>query len=275
MQNSISTNSELIVREREFLHEADNDSPIIRVRDLNVWYGDTKALSDVNIDIMRNRITAFIGPSGCGKTTLLRCLNRMNDLIKSFRKTGSITLDGEDMYSSKTDVMQLRKKVGMVFQQPNPFIKSIYDNMKLPVRENLSRMDRKAEKDLIIGKLQDSTLYDEVKDRLHQSAVKLSGGQQQRLCIARALTIDPEIILFDEPCSALDPISTMKIEDLLLKLKEKYTIVIVTHNLEQAGRIADYVAFFYQGRIEEQGLAQDIYLKPKSKLTEDYLRGVF
>lgn len=248
---------------------------MVKVKNVNVWYGNNKVLHDVNIAIMKNSITAFIGPSGCGKTTLLRCFNRMNDLIKSFKISGNITINDQDIYDGKADIMALRKKTGMIFQQPNPFPTSIYENMKLPLKENFIHLDSRKIRDIIMEKLSAAYLIDEIRDRLHQSALRLSGGQQQRLCIARALTIEPEIILFDEPCSALDPISTMKIEDLLLGLKEKYTIVIVTHNLEQARRIADYTAFFYQGRIEEQGSFMEIFTAPKSKLTQDYIRGVF
>ena len=253
---------------------AANNEKIINIQNLSVWYGANQALANVNLDIQKNSITAFIGPSGCGKTTLLRCLNRMNDLIPGFSRSGTIRIDGEDIYSVR-DVKSIRRKVGMVFQQPNPFPATIYDNMQLPIRENLDQTDRKKTREIIIDKLKSAYLYEEISQRLNKSALRLSGGQQQRLCIARALTIEPEIILFDEPCSALDPISTMKIEDLLLGLKERYTIVIVTHNLEQARRIADYVAFFYQGRIEEQGSFMEIFTSPNSKLTRDYIRGVF
>jgi len=247
----------------------------ICVRNVNVWYGDNHVLHDVEIDVMKNRITAFIGPSGCGKTTLLKCLNRMNDLIPSFKMDGTILVDNEDIYAKKVDVLALRKKVGMVFQQPNPFISSIYSNLKLPIRENFPKMRRNEVHDTIINKLEDANLLEEVKNRIHHSAMQLSGGQQQRLCIARALTINPEVILFDEPCAALDPISTMKIEDLLTSLKEKYTIIIVTHNLQQATRIADHAAFFYKGKIEEQGPSEEMFLNPKSPLTQDYLHGAF
>lgn len=247
----------------------------ITVRNVNAWYGATHALKDINIDIARNGITAFIGPSGCGKTTMLKCFNRMNDIIKNFRIEGSILLHGEDLYGPDQDSIKIRRKIGMVFQQPNPFPMTIYDNIKLPIAENLDNTDRSRTREIVIQKLKAANLYDEVKSRMNQSALRLSGGQQQRLCIARALSIEPEILLFDEPCSALDHISTLKIENLLLDLKEKFTIVIVTHNLQQATRIADYVAFFYQGKIEEQGPAQDVFLSPKSELTANYLRGAF
>ncbi|MEL7564045.1 MAG: phosphate ABC transporter ATP-binding protein PstB [Dehalobacterium sp.] len=247
----------------------------IKTTGVSVWYGTNQVLFDVNLSIPINRITAFIGPSGCGKTTLLRCFNRLNDLIKGFRLDGTITLNGSDIYSPNLDPIELRKKIGMVFQQPNPFPKSIYKNMKLPLEENFDKLHPGQIEEIIVNKLKDTTLYDEVKDRVHQSALKLSGGQQQRLCIARALTIEPQILLLDEPCAALDPVSMLKIENMLQELKKKYTIVIVTHNLQQAARIADYVAFFYQGRIEEQGFPEDIFTTPRSPVTCDYLRGVF
>ncbi len=246
----------------------------ISAENVNVWYGSNQALHQVNIDIMKNSITAFIGPSGCGKTTLLKCFNRMNDIVRDFRLEGKISLHGEDLYSNR-NVIRIRQKIGMVFQQPNPFPMTIFDNLKLPILENSNGITRNQTREIILEKLKAANLYDEVKSRLNQSALRLSGGQQQRLCIARALSIEPEILLFDEPCSALDHISTMKIESLLLELKEKFTIVIVTHNLQQATRIADYVAFFYQGRIEEQGTAQDVFLNPQSKLTSNYLHGAF
>lgn len=250
-------------------------SSAIKAKGISIWYGTNQVLSDVNLDIPTNRITAFIGPSGCGKTTLLRCFNRLNDLIKGFKLQGSITLNDSDIYSPSQDPIELRKKIGMVFQHPNPFPKSIYKNMKLPLEENFGKLHPGQIEEIIVNKLKDTTLYDEVKDRVHQSALKLSGGQQQRLCIARALTIEPQILLLDEPCAALDPVSMLKIENMLQELKRKYTIIIVTHNLQQAARIADYVVFFYQGRIEEQGLPEDIFTAPKSHTTCDYLRGVF
>lgn len=248
---------------------------VISVKDLNVWYGENQALSNVNIDIGPNRITAFIGPSGCGKTTLLRCLNRMNDLIGNFRIRGDISLDGESILAPGLDCSNLRKKVGMVFQQPNPFPKTIYENMSLPIKENYKNMRRSKMDETVTRCLESAGLYEEVENRLHTSALRLSGGQQQRLCIARALTINPEVILFDEPCSALDPISTMKIEELLMELKEKYTLVIITHNLQQASRIADYVAFFYQGVIVEQGNTDEFFNNPQTELAQNYLTSKF
>ncbi len=247
----------------------------ISIQELNAWYGQDQALRDINLDIERHCITAFIGPSGCGKTTLLRCLNRMNDLNREFRLSGLIELAGKNIYGSEYPVGTLRKQVGMVFQDANPFPMSIYNNLLLPLNENHANLDRKLARQIIIEKLQAAGLYEEVQHRLHQSALKLSGGQQQRLCIARALTIEPEIILLDEPCSALDPVSTAKIESLLLALKEQYSIIIVTHNLQQAARIADYVVFFYEGEIVEQGVAEEFFVNPQKQQTENYLRGVF
>lgn len=253
----------------------DTDKPIMSVRDVNVWYGKTQALKNINLKIFEQRITAFIGPSGCGKTTLLRCLNRMNDLISIFKITGSIELAGNDIYSGDFSVNRLRKEVGMVFQEANPFPQSVINNLKLPLEENFKGMSKMQLKQNAIEKLKDTGLYDEVKDRLKQSALRLSGGQQQRLCIARALAIEPRLLLLDEPCSALDPISTAKIESLLTRLKKKYTIVIVTHNMQQAARIADYVVFFYQGEIIEQDLPEVMFVNPRMKLTNEYLRGMF
>ncbi len=247
----------------------------ISVQNVNAWYRNHQVLYNVNIEIRKNNITAFIGPSGCGKTTLLKIFNRMNDLIPSFRMNGTVLLDNENIYNKSIDTKFIRRKVGMVFQQPNPFPMSIYNNMKLPIIENIPNINRKEIHRIVEEKLVRANLYEEVKDRLHKSALFLSGGQQQRLCIARALTIEPEVILFDEPCSALDPVSTMKIEELLLELKSKYTIVIVTHNLQQACRIADYVAFFFNGKIEEQGDASKFFLNPKTKIAHDYIVGRF
>ncbi|KNY27668.1 phosphate ABC transporter ATP-binding protein PstB [Pseudobacteroides cellulosolvens] len=252
-------------------------SDAIHVKDLNVWYKKNHALKNVNINIKEKSITAFIGPSGCGKTTLLRCFNRMNDGIEGFKLEGSILINNKDIYNINKliELIEIRRKIGMVFQQPNLFPMSITRNMKLPVKENFMSLSDKDINRIIEKKLKDVHIYEEVKNRLNKSALYLSGGQQQRLCIARTIAIDPQIILFDEPCSALDPISTMKIEDLLMDLKEKYTIVIVTHNLEQAKRIADYVAFFYNGMIVEQGACEDIFINPKEEMTIKYLSGKF
>ena len=246
----------------------------IEARNVNLHYGTKHALKDVNLDIKENKITAFIGPSGCGKSTFLKTLNRMNDYVESCKIEGTILLDNEDIYDEKVDTTVLRKKVGMVFQQPNPFPMSIYDNVAYGPRihgiKNKKQLDQ-----IVEDSLKAAALYDEVSDRLHTSALGLSGGQQQRLCIARALAVEPEVILLDEPTSALDPISTLKIEELLLELKDKYTIVIVTHNMQQASRIGDYTAFFLVGEMIEYGKTKDIFSMPKDKRTEDYITGRF
>lgn len=246
----------------------------IQARDLNLYYGEKHALKNVSLDIRENAITAFIGPSGCGKSTFLKTLNRMNDYVKNIKITGEVTLDKEDIYDPRVDTTILRKKVGMVFQQPNPFPMSIYDNVAYGPR--IHGIKNKKQLDEIVERsLKAAALYDEVADRLHTSALGLSGGQQQRLCIARCLAVEPEVILLDEPTSALDPISTLKIEELLLDLKEKYTIAIVTHNMQQASRIADYTAFFLVGEMVEYGKTKDIFSMPRDKRTEDYITGRF
>ncbi|MEG1286521.1 MAG: phosphate ABC transporter ATP-binding protein PstB [Clostridium sp.] len=245
----------------------------IQVRDLDLFYGDNQALKKINIDLEENKVTAFIGPSGCGKSTFLRTLNRMNDLIDGVKVSGEIKVDGEDIYKS-ADVIALRTKVGMVFQKPNPFPMSIYDNIAYGPR--LHGVKNKKELDEIVERsLKDAALWDEVHDRLKKSALGLSGGQQQRLCIARTIAVSPEIILMDEPTSALDPISTNKMEELMDELKKKYTVIIVTHNMQQAGRIADKTAFFLHGEIVEYGNTEDIFYKPRDKRTEDYITGRF
>lgn len=246
----------------------------IETRGLNVYYGGgtVHALKEVNMKIEANKITALIGPSGCGKTTFLRALNRMNEL-NGVKTKGEVLMDGADIYNGKVDVIQLRKRIGMVFQQPNPFPMSIYDNVAYGPRIHGVR-NRKLDK-IVEDSLRKAALWDEVKDRLDESAVKLSGGQQQRLCIARALAVNPQIILFDEPCSALDPVSTSRIEDLLRELKEDYTIVIVTHNMQQAARVSDITAFFLMGELIEFGKTSQIFEKPKDKRTEDYITGRF
>lgn len=242
--------------------------------DLNLHYGTNHALKDINLDIYTNKITAFIGPSGCGKSTYLKTLNRMNDLVDGVKIEGKVMIDGEDIYDPRVDTTLLRKKVGMVFQQPNPFPMSIYDNIAYGPRihgiKNKSQLD-----DIVERSLKGAVLWDEVSDRLKKSALGLSGGQQQRLCIARALAVEPEILLMDEPTSALDPISTLKIEDLMDELKQKYTVVIVTHNMQQATRIADYTAFFLVGEIIEYAPTTDLFSHPKEKKTEDYITGRF
>lgn len=246
----------------------------IEVKNLNLFYGEKHALKDVNLNIEKNKITAFIGPSGCGKSTFLKTLNRMNDYVKNVKITGEVTLDDENIYDARVDTTVLRKKVGMVFQQPNPFPMSIYDNVAYGPR--IHGIKNKKQLDEIVEKsLKAAALYEEVSDRLHSSALGLSGGQQQRLCIARCLAVEPEVILLDEPTSALDPISTLKIEELLMELKNKYTIAIVTHNMQQASRIADYTAFFLVGEMVEYGKTKDIFSLPQDKRTEDYITGRF
>jgi phosphate transport system ATP-binding protein len=245
----------------------------IEVKNLDLWYGDNHALHDISIDIPKNSVTAFIGPSGCGKSTFLRCLNRMNDLIPSCRIEGGVNISGEKIYSKETDVVDLRKKVGMVFQKPNPFPMSIFDNISYGPK--IHGMSKKEMPGIVEHALKSGALWEETSDRLDASALDLSGGQQQRLCIARTLAVKPEVILFDEPCSALDPISTSKIEDLILELKKDYTIVIVTHNMQQAARISDYTAFFLLGDLIEFGKTNQIFENPQQKETEDYITGRF
>ena len=245
----------------------------IEARHLNLYYGQKHALKDVSLDIKENKITAFIGPSGCGKSTFLKTLNRMNDLVENTRITGEICLDGTDIYKSM-DAIELRRRVGMVFQQPNPFPKSIYDNIAYGPR--IFGIKKKSELDEIVERsLRQAAIWDEVKDRLHKSALGMSGGQQQRLCIARALAMQPEVLLMDEPTSALDPISTSKIEELTLELKKDYTIVIVTHNMQQAMRISDKTAFFLLGDLIEYSDTETLFSTPKEKKTEDYITGRF
>ena len=246
----------------------------ITVESLNLHYGENHALKNVNMEIADHAITAFIGPSGCGKSTFLRCLNRMNDLVDGCRVEGKVILDGEDIYDKRVDTTLLRKKVGMVFQQPNPFPMSIYDNIAYGPR--LHGIKNKKELDEIVERsLQGAAIFEEVKDRLHKSALGLSGGQQQRLCIARALAVSPEVLLMDEPTSALDPISTLKIEELMETLKKKYTVVIVTHNMQQAARVSDETAFFRVGEVVEKNATSEIFARPRDKRTEDYITGRF
>ena len=246
----------------------------ISVSNLNLYYGQNHALKSVNMEIPENEITAFIGPSGCGKSTFLKTLNRMNDLVEGVRIEGKVVLDGEDIYSPTVDTTLLRKKVGMVFQQPNPFPMSIYDNIAYGPR--LFGVKKKSELDIIVEKsLKQAAIWDEVKDRLKKSALGLSGGQQQRLCIARTLAVEPEVILMDEPTSALDPISTSRIEDLAVELKNNYTIIMVTHNMQQAARISDNTAFFLLGEMIEYGKTEQLFSMPANKKTEDYITGRF
>ena len=249
-------------------------SNIITVKDMCLWYGEHKALNDVNIEIPEKSITAFIGPSGCGKSTFLKTLNRMNDLIPGVKITGDIRYEGTDIFSKGVDVNNLRKEIGMVFQKPNPFPMSIYDNVAYGPRTH-GITNRVQLDDIVEQALRDAAIWDEVKDRLKKNALGMSGGQQQRLCIARALAVQPKILLMDEPTSALDPISTSRIEELVMELKEKYTIVMVTHNMQQAVRVSDYTAFFLLGELVEFGRTDNIFSQPKDKRTEDYITGRF
>jgi phosphate transport system ATP-binding protein len=244
----------------------------IEARDLNLYYGDFHALKNINIEVVKNSVTALIGPSGCGKSTFLRTINRMNDLIDGVKINGSITLDGLDI--KKYDVIELRKRVGMVFQKPNPFPMSVFENVAYGPKIHGIKDKRKLN-EIVERSLKGAALWEEVKDRLHKSALGLSGGQQQRLCIARVLAVEPEVLLMDEPTSALDPGSTLKIEDLMEELKKQYTVVIVTHNMQQAGRISDYTAFFLSGEVVEADMTENIFYKPRDKRTEDYITGRF
>ena len=245
----------------------------VKVRDLNLWYGDNHALHDINFDIYQNKITALIGPSGCGKSTFLRCMNRMNELIRGVRIEGEIVIDGKNIFDKDVDEVAVRKRVGMVFQQPNPFPKSIYENVSYaPIKHGFVKKGRDCD-ELVEQSLLSAGLWDEVKDILDQPGTSLSGGQQQRLCIARTVAVHPDIILMDEPTSALDPISTEKIEALMLELKKEYAIITVTHNMQQAGRVADYTAFFHLGDLIEYDETEKIFINPKQKKTEDYITG--
>lgn len=246
----------------------------IETQKLSLWYGDKQALKNIDMEIPKEKVTAIIGPSGCGKTTLIRCFNRMNDIIEICRVKGKILIDGKDIYDKKMDVVELRKNVGMVFQKPNPFPKSIYENIAYATR--IHGIKKKKKLDEIVEKcLKQAVLWDEVKDRLDESARSLSGGQQQRLCIARALAIEPEIILMDEPCSALDPIATAKIEELIRYLSKEYTVVIVTHNMQQAARVSDYTTYMYLGEVIEFGKTKQIFENPSEESTENYITGRF
>ncbi|MBI5539983.1 MAG: phosphate ABC transporter ATP-binding protein [Bacteroidia bacterium] len=247
---------------------------IITTNKVNLFYGESQALKDISINFLPNTVTALIGPSGCGKSTYLRLFNRMNDLIDNVRITGEITVEGENIYQKDTNIVELRRKVGMVFQKPNPFPKSIFENVAYGLRVN-GVNDMSTLKEKVEFSLKQAALWDEVKDKLKKSAFELSGGQQQRLCIARALAIEPSIILMDEPASALDPISTAKIEELIYELKANYTIVIVTHNLQQAGRVSDYTAFFYLGELVEIGETKELFINPKNIKTQNYITGRF
>jgi len=253
---------------------AEQPKPIMQVADLDFFYGAKQALKSIHLDIAAKKVTALIGPSGCGKTTLLRCLNRMNDLVLDTRITGSVKLDGKDIYDPSTDVIQLRRRVGMIFQKWNPFPKSIYENVVYGLRI-VGINDRRTLDEVVEKSLRRAALWDEVKDSLHKSAADLSGGQQQRICIARALAVEPEVLLMDEPCSALDPISTAKIEELIHELKDAFTIVIVTHNMQQAARVSDDTAFFYLGELVEFGETAKLFTTPEKRQTEDYITGRF
>ena len=249
-------------------------APVLHIKDLNLFYGEKQALSDINLEVREHSVMALIGPSGCGKSTLLRCLNRMNDLIGNVRITGSVRVGSDDIYAPGVDVITLRKRMGMVFQRSNPFPKSIYENVAYGLRiqgiKDRNVLDEAVERSLIA-----SGLWDEVKDRLKDSGLGLSGGQQQRLCIARALAIQPEVLLMDEPCSALDPLATSRIEELIFELKRRFTIVIVTHNMQQAARVSDFTAFFWMGKLIETGLTERLFTNPTVRMTEDYISGRF
>lgn len=247
---------------------------VIDVRNLNLWYGEKHTLLDINMKIIKNKVTALIGPSGCGKSTLIRCFNRMNDVIPDCKIKGEVFFKGKNIYGHGIEAVEVRKKIGMVFQKPNPFNKSIYENVAYGPRIH-KISNKKVLDEIVETSLKAAALWDEVKDRLHESAMSLSGGQQQRLCIARAIAIEPEAILMDEPCSSLDPIATAKIEELIEELKTKYTVVIVTHNLQQAARISDYTGFMYLGKLIEFDETKNIFENPKEALTEKYVTGRF
>jgi phosphate transport system ATP-binding protein len=248
--------------------------PILHIEELNLFYGEKQALHDINLEVGEHTVMALIGPSGCGKSTLLRCINRMNDLIPSVRVQGRVLVAGDDVYAPGVDVIELRKRMGMVFQKSNPFPKSIYENVAYGLRiqgiKDRPTLDEAVERSLIA-----SGLWEEVKDRLKESGLGLSGGQQQRLCIARALAVQPEVLLMDEPCSALDPLATSRIEELIFELKRKFTIVIVTHNMQQAARVSDFTAFFWMGKLMEVGLTEKLFTNPRVRMTEDYISGRF
>lgn len=274
MQHEVNTHGidmSALGRQKQGLNLAD-ETVALEVPNLNLFYGEKQALFDVSLKIPKQRVTAFIGPSGCGKSTLLRTFNRMNDLVDGCRVDGEILLDGHDIYKKGVDVAELRRRVGMVFQKPNPFPKSIYENVVYGLRIQGVNQKRVLD-ETVEWALKSAALWDEVKDRLHDSALGLSGGQQQRLVIARTVAVQPEVLLLDEPCSALDPISTLKVEELIYELKNKYTIVIVTHNMQQAARVSDYTAFMYMGKLIEFGDTDTLFTNPEKKQTEDYITG--
>ena len=248
------------------------DTGVIETRNLNLWYGEKNALTDVNVKFEQNKVTALIGPSGCGKSTLIRCFNRMNDIVINCRVEGEIIFDGKNIYSKDVDVVDIRRKIGMVFQKPNPFPKSIYENVAYGPKIHGTR-DKKVLDEIVERSLKAAALWNEVNERLSDSAMSLSGGQQQRLCIARAIAVEPEVILMDEPCSALDPIATSKIEELISELKQDYTVIIVTHNMQQAARVSDYTGFMYLGKLIEFGETKQIFETPREELTEKYITG--
>ncbi len=259
----------------ETVGEFQSDSPVVRVRNLNVFYGDLHAIRNVNLDIGSNEVISLIGPSGCGKSTFIRCLNRMNDTIPTARVEGDVSLFGEDIHSKDIDVVMLRAQVGMVFQKPNPFPKSVYDNVAYGPRIHGLARDSEELEAIVQSSLQGAGLWNEVKDRLHEPGTGLSGGQQQRLCIARTIAVRPEVILMDEPCSALDPIATARIEDLIDELKKEFAIVIITHSMQQAARVSQRTAYFHLGRLIEVGSTNQIFTNPRHELTEDYITGRF
>ena len=271
---SITMEPRLEVRRENPMTTSPSTSAKISVRDFDFYYGPAKVLHGINLDVPSQQVTALIGPSGCGKSTFLRSINRMNDIIPDARGEGTITIDGVDVYRGGTDTVELRRRVGMVFQKSNPFPKSIFDNVAYGLRIGGVR-NKRTLNEIIEKSLMRAALWDEVKDRLASSALSLSGGQQQRLCIARALAVDPEILLMDEPASALDPIATSKIEELIYELKDRYTIVIVSHNMQQAARVSDLTAFFMLGKLIEVGETKNIFMNPKEKMTEDYVTGRF
>ncbi len=263
-----------LVSDRDPALQPQIGEPILEIDRLSLWYGEKKALKEISLEIPPKKITAFIGPSGCGKSTLLRCINRLNDLVDGVRTEGDVRFEGESIYDPNLDINRLRKRIGMVFQKSNPFPKSIYENVAFGAR--IQGINKKIELDEIVERsLQRAALWDEVKDRLNESALGMSGGQQQRLCIARAIAVEPEVILLDEPCSALDPIATARIEELMQDLKDQYTQVIVTHNMQQASRVSDYTAFLYLGELIEYGDTGRLFINPAKKQTEDYITGRF
>ena len=256
------------------MNEFKIENPILKVEDLRFYYGQSRALHGIDLAFPEKQVTALIGPSGCGKSTLLRCFNRMNDLVESSRVEGRVLLDGEDIYHQSTDIIELRRKIGMVFQKSNPFPKSIYENVIYGLRI-AGEKDKRLFDERVESSLKGAALWDEVKDRLHESALGMSGGQMQRLCIARAIAVNPKVILMDEPCSALDPKSTARVEELIGELRRDFTIIIVTHNMQQAARVSDNTAFLFEGNLIEYGLTQQLFVKPQNKQTEDYITGRF